>query len=201
MKRNVQNLPTKALAKWNEIRSNFRESPVPFMAPAISGSLLELAVVFYFISLAHLSYMQLTMPIRLPLLSYLSAFPEGVAIIMMRSRIAYCLLQASDPILRRKFSRREWRSQNRTGAITLAMASILYFGCVGIMGTRLTLILSTPVVISCGLAIIFALMPPPRNMEECLEYAEYGQQTPLARFFPGIVKRLEEDPFHLANRA
>ncbi len=186
--------------RWRNTVSEFREGQIPFMAPAIAASLLELAMLLYCVSMLHLLYMQVTMPIRLPLLSVLSAFPEGLTIIMMRSRIAYCLHQASDPILRRSFSRREWRAQNRTGGFTLALATALYFFSVGIMGTHLTLILATPVVLTCATAIVFALMPAPRNMEECLEYAEYGQKTPLSRLAPGLVKRLEEDPFRLAKR-
>ena len=187
--------------RWEGAVSGFREGPIPFMAPAIAASLLELAMLLYSVSMLHLFYMQMTMPIRLPLLSVLSALPAGLTIIMMRSRIAYCLHQASDPILRRRFSRREWRTQNRNGSFTLALATALYFFSIGIMGTNLTLILATPVVFACSLAIVFALMPAPRNMDECLEYAEYGQKTPLSRLAPGLVAQLGNDPFRLANRS
>lgn len=186
---------------WQEdVIAEFREGQIPIMAPAIASSLLELAMLFYCLSMLHLLFMQLTMPIRLPLLSVISAVPAGLTIIMMRSRIAYCLHQASDPILRRRFSRREWRSQNRTGGFCLALGILLYFFTVGIMGTRLTLGLSIPVVLSCAAAIIFAIMPAPRNMEECLEYAEYGKNTPLNRLAPSLIDRLGQDPFRLANR-
>ncbi len=191
---------TRIQRKKQSIITSVRESQLPFMAPGLAACMLEAAIFFYSISMLHLLYMQVMMPIRLPFVFVLSTIPEFLAIVMMRCRIAYCLKQASDPILRRRFSRREWRAQNRTGSVTLLMSSALYFFSLGIMGTRLNFLLSLPVIVLCGIAIIFSLMPAPRDVDECLECAEYGERTFLSRFAPGAIRFMERDPFRVTPK-
>ncbi len=185
-----RSLLSKGALKWKVALEELSESSMAQKLPAIAGLLIEASIPTTII--AAMGYQWTVTMTPVPMHSGYLAFAVMylISALVSRSRIRFCVTSASDPTRRRTFSKRRWRSLFLGSAVGLVSTSALMFFGLGLLGTHLTLILTTPAVVMAMVAALLMLCPPPSSIFQSIEISTNEAATPAARIAGDALDRL-----------